>query len=130
MTLIGLILCVYYWPRSFRFNAGCIEILPKKGRSLIGGEWIAAQTFGFFIAYNDGKARGAGRIRVHERVHVWQSLMWGPLFPLMYGGHWVYLWIKAGFKGWQKAYYSIWAEKTAYRVDKEWSQGKRGDAWR
>lgn len=50
-------------------------------------------------------------------------------FAISYGAHFMWEWAKLGFKRWREAYMKIWAERRAYRIDDEYEQGKRPEAW-
>ena len=124
-TIAGLLVAVtYYWPKDWRWSQGCIECIPR--RTLIGGKWVGAQTWGFLIFYADKEERLRAPLRVHERVHVIQAFIGGPFYPLAYGLHWLVLW---PFKGWKNAYFMVWAERWAYRVQAEYQKGQKPNAW-
>lgn len=126
-TFVGFLLALYYWPRSWRISEGCIEAIPRN--TIIGGEWVGAQTHGCLIYYKDEKNRNHKPLRVHERVHVKQGMIGGPLFIIAYVAHWLYLWRFGKGMPWKDAYYQIWFEKQAYRIDDEYEKGLREGAW-
>ncbi len=120
-TIIGLILAVVYRAHTWRISAGCIEVIAgtfeRDGRRVtrIFGR-PAAQTHGFLIVYADEDARADIEIRVHERVHVVQGMIGGPLYVIAYGLTflWFYLWnVRAG---WYAAYMRIPFERQAYPI--------------
>jgi hypothetical protein len=107
----------------------------------------------WFATARDRDNRG---LNVHERTHTIQGIIvnaaalplvllghyvWWPLYalPLLafgiaYGGHWLYLFVAVGpgdnkTPRWKKAYYLIWAERQAYRIQREYDDGKRAGAW-
>ncbi len=105
--------------------------------------------------YKSKRHRDRPRLRVHERSHTIQGiivnalaaplallgLLWWPLyglpllaFGLAYGGQFLYLLAAVGpgdkkTPRWKKAYYRIWAERQAYRVQDEFERGLRPEAW-
>lgn len=126
-SLIGLVLlATWYWPRSIAWRDGCLEVVTR--RTLIGGPWVGAQTYGWVIFYRDSNMQSRGDLAVHERVHVAQAMVGGVFFLLAYGLHFLWLWAIGGVQ-WKEAYYRVWAEVQAYRIDDEYGQGKRPGAW-
>jgi hypothetical protein len=123
-TLVGLLLALPYGARNWRWSDGCLEAIPKR---IIGSP--GAQTWGWLIYYKDASYRESASLRVHERVHVTQGLWGGPLFMIAYAAHFMYLWAREGFGDWRPAYRKIWAEKTAYRTQDEYREGKRPGQW-
>lgn len=86
MTLIGIVMCLIFRSHSWRWSNGCIECVAGKypdGTTRIVGK-PGAQTWGFLIVYAEPKYREIPWLRVHERVHVVQGLLGGPLFVLAY----------------------------------------------
>jgi hypothetical protein len=137
-TLLGLILAVVvYRARSFRWSNGCLEAVGgtrlERGRTVTriwGG--ALAQTWGWFIVYDSVERRAAVPIRVHERVHVAQNLLLGPLFLIAYAAHFAFEFIwtaKLDGARWRDAYERVWAERAAQRITLEYLQGLRPDAW-
>lgn len=125
-SLVGMLLAlVYYRPAAIRWNEGCLEVIAT--RTLIGGKWVGAQTHGWVIVYRDWDQARDRDLRVHERVHVVQALVLGPLFPLLYGLGWLMEYARE--RDWRAAYYECWAEKQAYRIQHEYEKGFREDAW-
>lgn len=137
-TIVGLLLAAFYYhPSDWRFVDGCIECIPR--RTIIGGKWVGAQTFGNVIFYRDERMRDHYPLRVHERCHVVQAMLltW-PLFMVLYGGHFlsrfVYLVAKNGLmtdntETWKVAYREIWFEIQAYSRQADFSAGKREESW-
>lgn len=123
-TFIGLVLILLYIPRSIRWSDGCLEVIP---RWIIGSP--GAQTHGCVIFYANERARGSGELRVHERVHVVQGFIGGPFFVLSYVVLFLAKFASQGFRDWWRAY--MWSpyERHAYRVDDQWTRGKRPGAW-
>jgi cytochrome c-type biogenesis protein CcmH/NrfF len=98
MSIIGLlIVLVYRWHR-WRYQFPYVEVIVKRTIP----KWAMGQTFGFVIVYSGPiyKERFKSlswaavdrerRIVRHERRHVLQSMIFGPLFPIMYGFGLVY----------------------------------------
>lgn len=112
-TLIGVIICeLFYGAKNWRWSDGCLECEAKK--YMIWGT-PSAQTHGFLIVYADKGERASIKLRAHERVHVVQAFLLGPVFPILYG-----LFFVLGFAGamsfdWHKAYMWIPFERSAYR---------------
>jgi hypothetical protein len=125
-TLLGLLLCLYYRPHSWRWNQGCLECIPRT--TLIGGKRVGAQTWGWLIFYRDEEMMARDPLRVHERVHVVQALIGGPLFPIAYGLHFLWLWALWGNE-WEISYRRVWAEVIAYQIEAEFERGERPGAW-
>jgi hypothetical protein len=119
-TAVGIILMLWYRPKCY-YSSGCIEAVSS--RTLIGGPWVGAQTFGNVIFYRDENMRKLNRLRIHERVHAWQAMVMSwPIFMLLYGAH--FLVLLATVDGtWVDAYRQIWAERMAY------SRESRAGAW-
>lgn len=112
MTIIGVLQCLLvYRATSWRWSGGCIECL---GGKRIWGK-PGAQTLGLVIVYADSRARGRTDLRVHERVHVVQGMLGGPLFALAYGLTFLWFWIASGFNNWYLAYIKIPFETQAYK---------------
>ena len=114
-TMVGFFLLAYYQPTSVEWRDGCIEVVSS--RSLIGGKWVGAQTFGFMIVYRDAEQQGRGDLAVHERVHVRQAMIGSVLFPIAYGAEFAYHYVAGPHHvrgDWVKAYYEISFERKAY----------------
>lgn len=119
-TLIGVLLALaYYHPKEIKFRDGCIECISR--RTIIGGKWVGAQTWGHVIFYRDARMQSWDELSVHERTHVVQAMVLSyPLYALLYGLHYVLLY---GFGGlsWKAAYREVWAERHAYSVQEKFS---------
>jgi hypothetical protein len=136
-TLIGLMLAVVvYRAHDFRWNEGCLEAIggtfQRDGKTItrIWGR-PGAQTHGWFTIYASVEHRAKRPLRVHERVHVTQAFVLGPLFLVAYPGHFIIEWARKGFRPsrWRDAYLRIWAERIAYRIQDEYRRGLRPNAW-
>lgn len=112
-SLFGLLLLAYYWPRSVRWSEGALDVITT--RTLIGGRWVAGQTYGWVIFYREGPAARGVNMRAHEREHVRQALIGGPFYPLAYGLHFLWLWLVKR-ENWRDAYRANWFEVRAYAV--------------
>lgn len=113
MTIVGLAICaIVYRASGWRWSRGCIEC--------IGGDRIwgrpGAQTLGLVIVYADEHQRSRADLRVHERVHVVQGMVGGPLFAIVYALCFLVPFALQGFKDWHRAYHRNPFEKHAYRV--------------
>jgi len=113
-TVIGLVLSLFYGAHHWRWSDGCLEATCKR---IIGNP--GAQTHGFVIFYSHNEFRARPGLRVHERVHVVQGMLGGPLFVLAYGLHFLWLWAWSGFGPWWPAYKRICFERQAYRIQDE-----------
>jgi len=120
-TLIGLLFAIIYRPKKWQWSDGCLEAITRP----FGG--FQAQTHGWIIYYRDDSYRRNESMRVHERVHVLQGFVGGPLFLLAYGLH--FIWLFAKKRSFQRAYRAVWAEKKAYDIQWEFSVGLRPYAW-
>lgn len=120
-TIIGLILALAYRGRDWRWHAGCLEVVAgtftRDGKQVtrIWGR-PAAQTHGWLIVYADKYARADTEIRVHERVHVVQGMIGGPLYVLAYGLTFVWHLLWDPSAGWYAAYMRIPFERQAYPI--------------
>lgn len=130
-TLIGLLVAIYYWPSQWRWSQGCLEAVArekKNGDTSMFGQ-PAGQTWGWLIFYSDSShMQFHSGLRVHERVHVYQAFIGGPLFTLAYALHWLILMPMCKFN-WYDAYMKVWAERMAYRIQREFRDGRRPNAW-
>lgn len=129
-SLLGLLMSAIYWPRKWRWSDGCLEAISER----IWGN-PAGQSWGWIIYYSDEQIAAMTMIRVHERVHVKQAFWLGPLFPISYVLHFLWLYLFAApetpmqVSRWKRCYYEIWAEKQAYRVQGEYFRGIRPGQW-
>ncbi|KKN75939.1 hypothetical protein LCGC14_0374960 [marine sediment metagenome] len=119
-ALLGLVLALWAGPIGWKWHQGALVITVQR---VPGGEWINGQTHSWVVLVEEDKAS----VRVHEFVHVKQRLVLGPLFLPLYGGN--YLINRARGMSHADAYRAIWFEVVAYRVQKEFEEGKRSDAW-
>ena len=125
-TLVGLVLMLWYRPESWHLRDGCLEAISS--RDLIGGPWVGAQTHGWIVFYRDQDMYLRKSLRIHERCHVAQGLVGGPLYMLAYGIHFLWLWKVKGLE-WKAAYRNIVFEAQAYRIEGEYIEGNRPGAW-
>ena len=96
-TLFGLLLMLWYRPTKVRWNNGTIECISEhiipQGIDRTGDGDVddpedfrtGAQTHGIIIFYADEYQRLRPDLVAHERTHVWQGMLFGPLYPLTYG---------------------------------------------
>lgn len=83
LTLIGLIICIYYKPKKFRWNEGALEVLVGR----LVPNWASGQTIGWMVAFkHDRWTDVLPQEIVHEHVHVKQALRLGLLFIPAYFG--------------------------------------------
>lgn len=116
-TFIGLILVLLCGARRFRWSQGCLECEAPK---LIGDP--LGQTWGWLIAYKTGHSKNKA-MRVHERVHVVQGMIGGPLFMIAYALCFAFYYACRPSEGWYKAYRRNPFEIQAYAT----APGKPGD---
>lgn len=98
-----VVLCLLLWllpmwalrqlrPRRWRAGAWEWEVQPGSWFALRYAGW-AATTLGWAIFFSEGEADDP-RVETHERRHVWQSLLLGPLYLPVYG----LLWLLYGYE--------------------------------
>lgn len=127
-TLIGLVLALIYRSGSWRWASGCLECVGgtfvENGRTQtrIWGR-PGAQTHGWLIIYASESLRTIKTLRAHERTHVVQGFVGGPLYVVAYV--WCFLWLFAvgEFKNWRAAYEANPFEKHARAA------ARRAGAW-
>ena len=151
-TLVGLALLPFYGVEKIRWYKGAIEVVAKTnkdGSTRIFGQ-PAAQTIGLFIFYAREKTeiiknrKRSGwddpALRVHERVHILQPLIFGVLYVLVYGLSFLALIVAVLFGAWKnakpkfsspiwRAYYRIPFEIWAYSKQHRFEGGEIPDAW-
>lgn len=86
-TIIGLLLAtLVYRSHSWRWSDGCIECVAGTGKDgttrIFGRPW--AQTHGCLIVYDTVPHTNTAWLRAHERTHVVQGFVGGPLFVVAY----------------------------------------------
>jgi len=122
-TLIGFVLLAFYRWNHIEWRDGCLEVIIKRD-SLIGGKWVGGQTFGWLIFYKNERNKNSGSLNVHERVHVRQGLIGGPLFLLAYGLDFLWQWGFGLSTDWNSAYFNISYEQTAYDIQDRYASSK------
>lgn len=119
-TLLGLLLCLVYWPTGARWVEGCLEL--RAHHKMIGDP--SGQTWGCVIWYSPRTypmdTLGKKSVRVHEQVHVHQSMVGGVFFLLAYAACFLFYWGLTGMGSWQDAYFKIPFEVSAYLKQAEW----------
>lgn len=114
--LVGLMLALIYRCHSWRFTSGCFEAIAgtlPDGRTRIWGRpW--AQTHGWLIIYDNEEHRARVSLRVHERCHVVQGFLGGPLYMIAYSVCFLVLFATQKFQDWKKAYRANPFEAMAY----------------
>jgi hypothetical protein len=126
-TIVGFVLMLWYIPHRVEWRDGCLECIISRDQ-LIGGKWVGAQTHGWIIFYRDAEQQARGDLSVHERVHVKQGWIGGPLYIIAYGVHFLWNW-QAKRMHWQDAYRNIWFEKAAYKEQAEYKDSKAKPAY-
>ena len=127
-TIVGILICwLAYKAHSWEWNDGCLECIAGTdvdGTTRIWGK-PSAQAHGFLIVSASTAVRKDPRIRIHERCHVFQSFIGGPLYAAMYGIFFLYKYAKQGLKDWYSAYRSNPFERHAYANERP-EEGKWG----
>lgn len=124
-ALVALLLAVPYGVMAWRWSDGCLELVAK--RRMIGDP--AGQCLGGPVIWYRSEAAWNSPIRVHERVHVIQSAYClGVPFWVAYGAHFLVGLIAHGGE-WYPAYMDVWAERQAYRLERNYRAGLLPDAW-
>jgi hypothetical protein len=128
-TIVGLLLAILYRPTSWRWRDGCLEAISTH---ILGRP--GAQTHGAVIFFASEAHRDRADLRVHERVHVLQGFLGGPIYVLAYVFHFAWLFAFAPKEPaeeprWKRAYRRIYFERIAYRIQAEYQAGKRPNAW-
>lgn len=140
-TLVGLLLIPLYGAESIRWSEGAIEVVAKKradGTSRIIGD-PGAQTWGLLIFYRADRFVRVPGLRVHERVHILQSALFGVVYPVTYvlsflvllaGVRWFGWWSnKPASADWVRAYLRIPWEIWAFHKQVRFNSGEIEDAW-
>jgi hypothetical protein len=126
-----------YGSRSMRWSGRAIEIVAKQnsGRTRIWGR-PGAQTHGLVIFYAGTPHQDSEPLRVHERVHILQELLFGWLYLITYVGHFginlilsYFLWQNETEARWKRAYRRIIWERWAYRKQARFEAGEIPGAW-
>lgn len=137
-SLLGLVLMLtVYFPRSWpRWNRGALEVVVRwqlipKGFDATGDgkvddpkDWYTrGQTHGVIKFFSDEDQQRTLHLSYHEQVHVWQSMIFGPLYGVLYGLDFLtkMLW----YRDVKKAYLSILFERWAFRWQADFEAGKR-----
>lgn len=85
-TLLGVLLMLPYGVESIRWNRWTIEVVAKANKDGHTRIWFrpSAQTWGLMIFYASAQLKSSEPLRVHERVHILQSLLFGAVYPVTY----------------------------------------------
>lgn len=98
-NLVGLAFFLsVYWPKKVRWEHGAIHVVVKRrlipeGMDQTGDGDLddpedfvtGAQTHGLFIFYRDDNVWDWKRLKAHELTHVFQGMIFGPFYPILYG---------------------------------------------
>lgn len=99
-------------PLVWHFVAG--RLIPKGlGKGFVTG----AQTHWNFVWFADDTQWNRDRLVIHEERHVAQEWLFGPLFGLLYVGHFLWNFLRWGDT--QKAYEEIVFERDARDAEKQ-----------
>lgn len=141
-TLIGLALMPIYGVDKWRWRAGAIEIMAGRGKDGTTRIWFkpGAQTWGIVIFCSNGYNYENESLQVHERVHIFQSLLFGAFYLLTYGISFAVLFVivKLGLDWWERnpkdndvwhAYRMIPWERWAYSKQRRFERGEFQGAW-
>lgn len=144
---------VFYGVREWRWHDHCLEFVAKEKKKDHTNIWgrPEGQCWGTLAIVFDSDIHHEWRvIAVHERVHAlhgiwlnaagtavftplgiwvwWPLALLGPLtFALAYGGHFLIEFARK--RSFWPAYFAIWSERIAYRIDDEFERGLRPEAW-
>lgn len=92
-TCLGLLLiCTVYFPKYIKWQHGALDVIPLIGTLI--PRWAGAQAQGCIVIYRDHERLTRQRLRRHERVHVKQAFVWGPLFFIAYPAASVWAWMQ------------------------------------
>lgn len=106
MTIFGLAVVAFYGVLRWRLSFPCLEFVVKKTIP----KWAMGQAFGCVVVYSGPiykeRRQSASWAAVdrerrtlrHERRHVLQTFVFGPLFPIVYGIGLVYAVVRC--RGW------------------------------
>lgn len=100
-AILGLLIALPCIPRRFAWHDGALDVHVRH----CFPAWASAQTWGWVILV----AKDSPRIARHERVHVKQYLVLGPLFLVAYPLASVWAWMRGG-----NPYRDNWFERQAY----------------
>lgn len=134
-ALFGLLLlCTVYFPRSIRWHRGVFEVVVRwhlipRGMDRTGDGDIddpedfrtGGQTHAWFVFLRDEEQRKSLRLGNHERMHTVQEMIFGPLYPVIYGLDFFCRLFAACLRDDYRdvavanAYYNIWFERWARR---------------
>jgi hypothetical protein len=89
---------------------------------------VFAQTHGWITFFRDIKSADDVGLRVHERTHVIQGMIGGPLYIITYGLLFLVIWAWQR-RGWLEAYMSIPYEKQAYGRQYRYYRGDGDTLW-
>lgn len=141
-TLLGFMLMPFYGVEKVRWYKGAIEVVAKRNKH--GGTRIfgqpGAQTWGLIIFYASERSWDWAALRVHERVHILQTILFGVIYPITYllAFGVLFLIVKLGLDWWERepydndmwhAYRMIPWEIWAYAKQHRYEGGEIPDAW-
>lgn len=113
LTLAGLAVGIVCGGRIARFHRGAIDLVaPARGplAFFFHRFGVHAFTWGAAIVYRDDRLLGDLRLCLHERVHVKQCLVLGPLMVIAYPLASLWQTLRGG-----RAYRDNWFERQARR---------------
>lgn len=123
-TLVGFILMPFYGVADWCWRDGCLEVIVKK--KMLGDP--DAQTHGWIIFYRNARMGDDVGLRVHERTHVIQGMIGGPLFVITYGLFFLIAWAWQR-RSWFDAYMANPYEKQAYARQYRYYRGEGDNLW-
>ena len=128
-TLIGVLLMPFYGIDQIRWSQGAIEVIAKKSKDGKTRIWFqpGAQTWGLIIFYSSARGWGNAGLRVHERVHILQTYLFGVVYPVTYLLFFgvLFVVIRDFWKAYRKIPWEIWA----YSKQDKFNEGKLPGAW-
>jgi hypothetical protein len=89
LTLAGAVLALLGGARPAGLRGGALDLVaPRRGplAFFFRSTGVHAYTWGASIVYRDRECLAGAELCRHERVHVRQCLLLGPLMPLAYVG--------------------------------------------
>lgn len=139
-TLIGVLFMPIYGVERWRWRAGAIEVQARTRKDGTTRIWFkpGAQTWGLIIFCADSRNYESKSILVHERVHIFQTYLFGVLYPVTWVLSFLVLRIAVMFGAWKndgsrdntwRAYKRIPWELWAYWKQRRFDRGECKGAW-
>ena len=134
-----VVLAPIFGVESIQWSDWCIEIVAKRnkeGKTRIWGR-PGAQTHALVIFYSSEGNRLRRGLRVHERLHIIQEILFGIFYLVTYGLSFLFnyfvlanfLWKHEEAPKWYRAYLRIPWEIWAFKKEHRFEAGEIPDAW-